>query len=237
MKITLLASGSSGNAYKVNTGETTLLIECGLPYKKLQEKLKYKMTELDACLVTHEHMDHAKASQKLIENGIDLYMTNGTAEALNLNGHRLHTFSKNSIGYEPKEIKDTTVIAFKAVHDVREPVNFYIKDNTTNEKVVFITDTAYILYKIPPVDYLMIECNYVQSIIDEEVQNGKIHLDLRNRIVKNHLSLERLLDFFKNYNLSKTKAIYLLHLSSNNSDQKMIYNAVAKATGKQIYFS
>lgn len=237
MKITILSSGSSGNAYKLETGRTTLLIECGLSYKKLQEKLNYRMSEIDACLVTHEHMDHAKASNKLLENGIDLYMSSGTAKELGLSGHRLHTFSKYATSYEPKKIKDTTVVAFKAIHDASEPVNFYVKNNATGESLIFVTDTAYVLYQMPAADYLMIECNYVESVLSEELEQGKINLSLRNRIVRNHLSLERLVRFLKEYDLSKTKAIYLLHLSNNNSDMQLIYSTVAKLTGKPIYFS
>ena len=61
MEIEVLGTGSSGNCYKVKIGKATLLLECGLPYKVIQKKLNFKVSEIDACLVTHEHMDHAKA--------------------------------------------------------------------------------------------------------------------------------------------------------------------------------
>ena len=76
MKIEVIASGSSGNCYKVSNEDTTLLIECGIPYKKIQKALNFKTTDIDGVLVSHEHGDHSKACKDLIKSGVDLYMTN-----------------------------------------------------------------------------------------------------------------------------------------------------------------
>lgn len=56
MKIQVLGTGSSGNCYKVEIGTATLLLECGLPYKVIQRKLNFKVSQIDACLITHEHL-------------------------------------------------------------------------------------------------------------------------------------------------------------------------------------
>lgn len=56
MKIQVLGTGSSGNCYKVEIGTATLLLECGLPYKVIQRKLNFKVFQIDACLITHEHL-------------------------------------------------------------------------------------------------------------------------------------------------------------------------------------
>lgn len=57
MQIEVLGTGSSGNCYKISNGKFALLLECGLPFKKIQKKLNYKLTrEVDACLITHEHL-------------------------------------------------------------------------------------------------------------------------------------------------------------------------------------
>ena len=62
MTFTSLASSSKGNAYVVSDGETTLLLECGLTFKELQKRLGYGVAGITACLVSHEHQDHAKAA-------------------------------------------------------------------------------------------------------------------------------------------------------------------------------
>lgn len=237
MKVEVLGTGSSGNCYKVEIGTATLLLECGLPYKVIQRKLNFKVSDIDACLLSHEHMDHAKAIKDLIKAGVDCYMTKGTAEALGVSGHRLNTFYKSPDRrwqYNFKILRDLIILPFEAVHDVEEPVSFYIKSKNNDESLVFVTDTAYLKYKIPDCDCLMIECNYVKEKLDKSARFGNINLALRNRIVKNHLSLENLVEALKESDLKTCKKIYLMHLSDVNSDEELIKKTVQETTGIEV---
>jgi len=81
LTFTSLASSSHGNAYVVSDGETTLLLECGLTFKELQKRLGYGVAGITACLVSHEHQDHAKAAAQLLKSGVPVYMSEGTAAA------------------------------------------------------------------------------------------------------------------------------------------------------------
>lgn len=237
MKIQVLGTGSSGNCYKVEIGTATLLLECGLPYKVIQRKLNFKVSQIDACLITHEHMDHAKAIKDLIKAGVDCYMTKGTAEALEVSGHRVNTFYRSpdrQWQYNFKILRDLIILPFEAVHDAKEPVSFYIKSKKDDESLVFVTDTAYLKYKIPDCDCLMIECNYVKEKLDKSARFGNINLALRNRIVKNHLSLENLVEALKASDLKSCKKIYLLHLSDSNSDEELIKRNIQETTGIEV---
>ncbi|STY45016.1 Ribonuclease TTHA0252 [Listeria grayi] len=63
IRFSILASGSSGNATLVETGDQKILVDCGLSGKKIEglfEQVGRKMSDLDAILVTHEHVDHIK---------------------------------------------------------------------------------------------------------------------------------------------------------------------------------
>ncbi len=237
MKVEVLGTGSSGNCYKVEIGTATLLLECGLPYKVIQRKLNFKVSDIDACLLSHEHMDHAKAIKDLIKAGVDCYMTKGTAEALEVSGHRVNTFYRSpdrQWQYNFKILRDLIILPFEAVHDVAEPVSFYIKSKKNDESLVFVTDTAYLKYKIPDCDCLMIECNYVKEKLDKSARFGNINLALRNRIVKNHLSLENLVEALKTSDLKTCKKIYLMHLSDGNSDEALIKKTVQETTGIEV---
>ena len=81
MTFTSLASSSRGNAYVVSDGETTLLLECGLSFRELQKRLGYGVADITACLVSHEHQDHAKAAAQMLKAGVPVYMSEGTAAA------------------------------------------------------------------------------------------------------------------------------------------------------------
>lgn len=236
MQIEVLGTGSSGNCYKLEIGRATLLLECGLPFKVIQRKLGFKLSDINACLVTHEHMDHAKAVKDLMRAGVDCYMTKGTAEALKVKGHRLNTFRKDDKGqgYCWKFFSNIQILPFEAVHDVAEPVSYFIKATDDKESMVFVTDTAYLKYQLPKCDVLMIECNYVKSKLDENVEQGKINTSLRNRIVRNHLSLETLVEALQAANLKRLKKIYLLHLSDSNSDEELIKRTIQEITGVEV---
>lgn len=235
MEIEVLGTGSSGNCYKVKIGKATLLLECGLPYKTIQKKLNFKVSEIDACLVTHEHMDHAKAAKDLMKAGVDCYMTKGTVEALGIKGHRLKIFDTwGERKYKTTHLEDVMIQPFEAVHDVKEPVSYFITTRNDDESLVFVTDTAYLKYKIPECDCLMIECNYVKARLDENVRLGNINTSLRNRIVKNHLSLESLVEALRAASLDRCRKIYLLHLSDGNSDEKLIKRTIQETTGIEV---
>src|SRR5690606_21236594 len=89
IEIRVLASSSAGNAYLVSDGRTPLLIECGLPFRDLRQRLGFGVTSLAGCLLSHEHADHARAARDILRAGVDLYATWGTVNALELTGHRL----------------------------------------------------------------------------------------------------------------------------------------------------
>lgn len=233
--IKTIGSGSSGNCYLVNINNTKILLEAGLPFKNIQKALNFSLSDIESCLITHEHTDHAKAAKNLIKNGIDCYMTKGTAESLSLKGHRLKTFNKDENNqYKSTEINQLIIKPFEAVHDVAEPVSFYIKDKETKESLLFVTDSAYMKYKIPDVDILMVEANYIKELIDKRVESGTINIHLRNRIVKSHMSLETLLDALNQVKFTKLKKVYVLHLSDSNSDMYKIKEAVQKKVGVEV---
>ncbi|WP_461467089.1 MBL fold metallo-hydrolase [Parvimonas micra] len=228
----IIGSGSSGNCYLADFSGTQILLECGLPFKVIQKALNFKLSSIDACLVTHEHIDHSKAVKDLIKNSINVYATKGTFDALNIASHRAKILQKNNdTEYKTVILNDLVVKPFYSIHDAKEPVSFYVKNLKTKESLLFVTDTAYMPYKIPNVDILMVECNYVKSVIDGNVKNDSLNINLRNRIVKNHMSLETLLTALKQANLSNLKKIYVLHLSDANSEEKVILEAIQRQTG------
>ena len=234
MKIEVIASGSAGNCYRVSNEDTTLLIECGIPYKKIQEALNFKVTDIDGVLISHEHGDHAKACKDLITAGVDLYMTKGTKEALKLDSHRIKTidfYSKyinRDMGFF--EIGSFKVKAFETIHDAKEPVGFVIYDSLEREELVFITDTQYSIYNFSP-DYLMVEINYDRETINE---NPGLNDKLRERIKKNHMSLETAINLLERSDLSRLKKIYVMHLSDHNSDAELIKKSLQELTGVPI---
>nr|WP_083430714.1 MBL fold metallo-hydrolase [Ndongobacter massiliensis] len=235
MDIRVLGSGSSGNAYMISDGKTTLLVECGLPWKALQQALQYRVTSLDACLLTHEHMDHAKSAQHLADYGMKVYMSEGTKRALNAQEHNFRTFfTQATCRYLSVAIGSFLVSPFHTIHDATEPVGFLIQSKKTGEKLVFITDSAYCPYRFTGIDYWMIEVNYVKSSLDANTMSGSVNLSRRQRTVQSHMSLETAVEMLRSSNASMAKAIYCMHLSDKNSDEEVIKRVMVESFGVPV---
>lgn len=224
INITAYASSSRGNMYRLYDGASSLLLECGLPIREVKKALNHKLHDIDAVLLSHEHMDHAKAAQDIMKAGIDLYCSKGTAEALTLSGHRLHLIPP----LRQFKVGSWVILPFETQHDAQEPLGFLIQNGS--EKILFCTDSFYCRYRFVGLTALMIECNYSKKTLSDD-----LHPAQRKRLLRSHMSLETLLKFLAANDLSAVREIHLLHLSDGNSDEQMFKEAVQGATGIPTY--
>lgn len=232
IKFTPLASGSSGNAYHISDGHTELLIECGINFREIQKALNFKTSNLAGCLVTHEHKDHTKALKDVLKAGIDVYASQGTIEQEGIKHHRLKPIKAK----KQFQIGTWTVLPFDVEHDVAEPLGFLLM-NQEGERLLFATDTYYVRYKFKGLTHIAVECNYSLDILNENIEIGIVPEVMKNRLIKSHFSLENVKEFLKANDLSKVQEIHLLHLSDNNSDEKLFKCEIQELTGKPVYVS
>ena len=228
MDIQVLASSSKGNCYRVSDGSSPLLLECGLPFKQIREGLGYEVAGLTACLVSHEHGDHAKGAKDMLRAGVDCYMSAGTAESLGLEGHRLRIVTART----KFTLGSWTVMPFEVVHDAAEPLGFLLQSG--DEKLLFATDTAYIHYRFPSCTHLMLECNYDLPVLRENVESGRVTRSVKSRVLRSHMSLETLCGFLRANDLSQVREIVLLHLSDDSSDAVRFKRTIQALTGKPV---
>lgn len=232
MNIEVIASGSKGNCYKINNEDTALLLECGIPYIKIQEKLNFRLSDIDACFISHEHKDHSRDYKKLLDFGTRIYMTQGTKDVLDPEDYRIDILQKeDEEHYSYVKVGSLLIKPFGTIHDAREPVGFLITDMNTGESLTFITDTKYCKYRFS-VDYMLLEVNYTARQINN---NLSLNSKLRKRIKETHMSLETAIDFILKSDLKRLKMIYLIHLSENNSEENYIKESIQKLTGVPVY--
>lgn len=231
MDITVIASGSSGNAYRISDGDTALLLDAGIPLQRIKQALNFRVRDLAGCLITHAHGDHAKAAGDLAKAGVDVYTSQGTIDACRLAGHHM----KPMKALQEVMIGTFAVLPFDVQHDAPEPLGFLLTSRRTGEKLLYFTDTYYLKYRFTGLTHIMGECNYSMDIVEQSVRNGYIPPELVPRLVKSHMSLEHFLDLLKANDLHEVKQIYLLHLSNNNSDAERFREAVQKLTGTEVY--
>lgn len=85
MKLTVLGSGSTGNAVLIVAGETRVLVDAGLSAREISRRLALvgeDVQRLDAVLVTHEHGDHAGGLRVLLRTvDCPVYISAKTCDA------------------------------------------------------------------------------------------------------------------------------------------------------------
>ena len=226
LDIEVLGSSSKGNCYILRTKESTLILECGINYKEILNALKYDLSNVVGCLVTHEHLDHSKSMKDLMKSGIDVYASAGTFEANNITGHRVKLIeAKRSIS-----VAGFSILPFDVQHDAKEPLGFLIYHPEFG-KLLFATDTYYIHYKFAGLSHIMVECNYSAELLKDNLESGKLNPFMKKRLLASHFSLENVKKFLLANNLKNVESIMLMHLSDGNSNANNFKNEIERLTG------
>lgn len=225
MRFEAFASSSHGNAYTVTDGGTRILLECGISHKKLQKLSGFTTAEFTACVVSHEHKDHSCCVGDIIAGGIPVYMSEGTAQELEVAGVQIVSHG------EEFTVGSVDIVPFNTFHDAREPLGFLFRSRTDGEVLVFATDTVNLAYRFPGVTMLAIEANYDKEIL---ARCERMPEKVRHRITNSHMEIEVLCNYLRSLDLSTCREIYLLHLSDATSHEGHFINKVYRAVPKHV---
>lgn len=233
MQITVIASGSTGNAYLIDDGTASLLLDCGVSYTRISRGCGYRLQGVAGCLLSHEHGDHSKAVGSLLSRGIDVYASAGTLEALCVGGRRAHALR----ALETTTISGYRVMPFGIEHDAAEPFGYLVESSTSGERVLYATDTYFIRYRFPGVTHLLIEANYSPELLAANAERDGSVAARRDRIYESHMSIDGALDMLRAMDRSRLRAVWLIHMSRDNSDPEDFAERVRRLTGAEVYIA
>lgn len=242
MKVSVLASGSSGNVTFVETPTQQFIVDAGLSGKRVETLLKQigkHAKELNGILVTHEHVDHIKGVGILARKyGMPVYANEKTWTQLDA---LLGGIPKEQRIIFPEQtrltIGDVDICSFDVSHDAIHP-QFYAFERS-NEKLVLLTDTGYVPQRLRDelknASVYLIEANHDVELL----RAGRYPWSTKQRILsdKGHLSNEDGAIAVGDMLGDKTKRIYLGHLSSENNMKplaKSTVESVLKQMGKGV---
>lgn len=227
MRINVIASGSKGNCYILSGARDVLLIEAGVPKKRILEGLKHNINNVSGVLVSHEHMDHAVAVDDLLKLRMDIFASKGTFDALGTDQQYRRILEPN----KPVSIGEFNVLPFLVQHDASEPLGFLIESVDLRQRIVFATDTYFLKYRFRSIDCFMIEANYDVEILDRNVRDGRIHPLIAKRAKLSHFEISDVEAFLMASELGRTRKIMLLHTSENNSEPEVFRDRIRRRTG------
>lgn len=225
MRFEAKASSSHGNVYLVIDGDTRILLECGVTYKKLKQLLDFDLSGIAGCLITHEHKDHSGCAKQLLADGVAVYMTRGTAEALELPDTLMELANEIQAG-EQFTIGSIDVLPFGTFHDAAEPVGFCMQSRLDGDIVVYAIDTVNLPYEFPGARVLAVEANFDKQILE---RCERMPEKVRHRVENTHMEIDVLCGILRRMDLSRCREIYLLHLSDATSHEGHFINKVKRA--------
>ncbi len=242
--MTVLASGSRGNATVLSSSTTSILVDAGLSCRETLRRMKAVGEDphkLKAIVISHEHADHVSGLPVLARKlEIPVYITEAT----------YHSWRKQTKDPDGKPVKldrrehfhagriftiaDITVMPFTISHDAADPCGFTFKADGI--KIGLATDlgclTANVKQNLRSCDGLMIESNHDLEML----RNGPYPWMVKQRVMSRvgHLSNAALADFFECDYDGQASFLVLAHLSEHNNHPELARETAFKALGGRM---
>ncbi len=220
LQFALLGSSSSGNATLVSDGSTHLLIDNGLSYKRLEERLglfNLHPRDLSGVLVTHEHNDHILGLGVLNRrHDVPIFVSRGTAQALPPGLGEMRSIAPFEAG-DGFEVGGLAIQSFSVSHDAADPVNYTITNRST--KLGFATDFGHcsqlIRARLAGSHALVVESNYCPDMLRLGSYPPAVRQRISSRI--GHLSNHDAARLIAELCHDSLQLVVLVHLSRENN--------------------
>lgn len=230
MRFSSLGSGSRGNAALVESGSTSILIDCGFSVKQIEkrlERLARNAGNLTAIIITHEHSDHVAGLAALTQRyRIPVWITRGTFHGLaDKNIPEINFFNSHT----SFSIGDISVIPAPVPHDAREPTQFIFESN--GKRLGMLSDvgkiTPHIERMFTKLDSIFVESNHCMNML----QVGPYPRFLKERVGSGlgHLSNDQCAEFLKKIRCDRMQHIVAGHISDKNNCPQLVQETLSKA--------
>lgn len=230
-------SGSSGNCSYVGTEKGGIIVDAGVDYEKVFERLAANGVSPDmvkgVCL-THDHSDHIRYAYGIARRykHIRIYCTNRVLNGI-LKRHnvsrRIKEYHQPVFKEIPFKLGELTITAFEVPHDGYDNAGFFVEYGDC--RFAIATDLGMVSERarhyMSQADFLMIEANYDLEMLE----NGVYPEYLKNRIktANGHLDNADTAQFVGEIYEPKLKNIFLCHLSNDNNTPEKAVAAVKGA--------
>ena len=229
LEVTVLASGSSGNALLVRSGDCALLVDAGLSARRLGSCLEdcgVPPSSLAGILLTHEHGDHTKGLKVFVDkHQVPDFANPLTADHLKRAGigARWNLFSSGT-GFVLGRME---ILPFSVPHDAADPVGFVLRSEGTGFAV--LTDLGYatrqVVESVRGVHALLIETNHDESLLQSDTKRP---WSVKQRILSRHghLSNAAAAEVVAEIATDALRHVLLGHLSRDCNSPELAVQAV-----------
>ncbi|TFE69508.1 metal-dependent hydrolase [Methylacidiphilum sp. Yel] len=222
VSIRVLASGSKGNAYLLETEKFRFLLDPGIRFKHLAiqlANLNIPLESINGIFITHEHSDHVIGLPVLLKRiPFPLYCNELTWKSLK----KMMDLKEKAVDWQPFEpgckivLDEIEIESFPVPHDAADPVGFLF--HHSNGTIGLLTDLGYITKlvreKILSVHTMILESNHDLSLLQADTKRP---WSVKQRIISRHghLSNEATAEIAAQLVKEGTQNLFLAHLSED----------------------
>ncbi|NMD99744.1 MBL fold metallo-hydrolase [Selenomonas bovis] len=231
MQVSVLASGSKGNAVFVAMDGVRLLIDAGISATRIKKALAAEgvdAADLDAVLITHEHSDHI-AGLRTLTKWYQLPIYSRRATLAQLPPEIPEALRRETAG--AFRIAGVQIMPFSIPHDAADPVGYRI---TGTRQVTTCTDLGFVTSSVQAAldgaDVLVLEANHDPAVLKE----GRYPWPLKRRILGTRGHLANADAAWAIARLQKPpQQVFLAHLSAENNRPELARETVATILARQ----
>ncbi|HSJ10235.1 MAG TPA: MBL fold metallo-hydrolase [Longimicrobiales bacterium] len=240
MRVTVLGSGSGGNATLVETRDARVLIDAGFSGRDLERRMRDVEVDpatLSAIVITHDHGDHTRGMGVLARRfGVALHLTERTRIAcsgLLFGDEDIRTYASSS----PFRIGSLEVRPFLTVHDAADPVAVTVCDTDSGARLGVATDlgrpTAAVRAELKGCHMLVLEANHDDALL----WSGPYPWSVKQRIASSHghLSNRAAAELAREVMHEGLRTIVLAHLSEHCNHAALAEEHVGAALARLRY--
>ncbi|MEW6347800.1 MAG: MBL fold metallo-hydrolase [Thermodesulfobacteriota bacterium] len=244
MRLTPVASGSSGNSYLVEAESAKLLIDAGLTAKQIVLRLGQVGVDpgdLHAIVVSHAHSDHVKGVGVLSRKfKIPVWMNEGTRSVIGDSLGKIDTWEAFETG-KSFQVAGFKIHPFAVPHDCKDPVGFRITREAAGIGIAtdMGTPTGLAATLLTGLEVVVVESNHDPVMLQEGPYPWELKQRIRGRL--GHLSNPDSARLLQRIVSDRLRFVVLGHLSEKNNRQELALDCAREAlhgflnTGGRLY--
>lgn len=227
----LLASGSKGNSILVASPDAKILIDSGLSYKRLCERVAAcgeTLDDLKAVFVTHEHSDHVGGVGVLARKlRVPIHMTQGTFENLPESVGDIPDVVFFEAG-ESLLVDGLSVTSYTVSHDAADPVSFVVESDDC--KLAVASDLGYASHlvknRLSGARALVLESNYCPEMLARG--SYPVYIQQRIRSRQGHLSNQDMNVLLAEVLHDGLEYVVAAHVSQENNSRRHVHEMASR---------
>jgi phosphoribosyl 1,2-cyclic phosphodiesterase len=223
LRLSVLSSGSSGNATYIETDSGGLLVDAGLPPRRISALLAQigrDLTDVNAVLLTHGHTDHTCGVPALVrDRDIEVFAAPGVGEALG---------AITVAPGEPCSVENLGVTFFEVPHD---SMTYGVRASDGSRAVAMATDLGEagidVLRSMSGAEAVVLEANHDPDWLSRGPYSASLKRRIRSR--HGHLSNRQAAAAAVALAPHGLKDLVLAHLSKTNNSPTRACGTVDRA--------